>query len=381
MNNEKIIKRFDTEKLKNTKLINSLNEKIRMSQIHQLDFKITLLLAFSSIPMLVFNLALMIASASGLVISNLSVWSVAAILICTTFGTGAIINKIVNKKFQIKERIKKFSKAKTEQEKLEEEIRYQVEYEKLNSKNNLIDKIITVLETNSKILNKVSNNYYLVNKYESESKETLENDINIINNKINKQKSELDNLTTKKVLCDILSCIKPNYMLVVFFIAIFTTISMYLGLSLYLAAKITNTVITDLFLLPIGSISLLGSLITGSITIKKNHNLKIIFNKIKDELGDTTLTAELSNSLEKLYNEIEKIKSLIKLKTDEISAFQVLLLEKKQALEILSSTEEVKKDKQNSQNLNLQHSFIQEESTVTLEEEGPKLVKTIKPLR
>lgn len=263
MNKEEIIKKFNTKKEKNKKLMDILNEKIRMSRIRQLDFKIVLLLAFSSIPMLVFNLALMIASAGGLIISNLSVWSVAALLIGTTFGTGAIINKIINKKFQIKERIKKFSKAKIEQEKLEEEIRYQIEYEKLNSKNNLIDKTITDLETNSKILNKVSNNYYLINKDESKSKEMLENDINNINDKIKRQKIELDELTTKKVLCDILSCTMQKYMLVSFVIATFISISMYLGLSLYLAAKITNTVITDLFLLPIGSISLFGSLITG----------------------------------------------------------------------------------------------------------------------
>lgn len=383
MNKEEIIKNFNIKKEKNKKLMNILNEKIRMSRIRQLDFKIVLLLAFSSIPMLVFNLALMIASAGGLIISNLSAFSVAALLIGTTFGTGAIINKIINKKFQIKERIKKFSKAKIEQEKLEEEIRYQIEYEKLNSKNNLIDKTITDLETNSKILNKVSNNYYLINKDESKSKEMLENDINNINDKIKRQKIELDELTTKKVLCDILSCTMQKYMLVSFVIATFTSISMYLGLSLYLAAKITNTVITDLFLLPIGSISLIGSLITGSIMSKKNHNLKIIFNKIKNELGDTTLTVDLSELSKKLYSETDKIISLINSKIEDISSSQLLLLEKKQTLESLSSNDGVKEEKTNSQNLSLQKPAVQEELNESLigEPAGPKLVKIIKPLR
>lgn len=381
MNKEEIIKKFNTKKEKNKKLMDSLNEKIRMSRIHQFDFKIILLLAFSSIPMIVFNFALMIAYAVGLVINSLSVGTVATLLIGTTFGTGAIINKIVNKKYQIKERIKKFSKAKTEQEKLEEEIRYQIEYEKLNSKNNLIDKTITDLETNSKILNKVSNNYYLVNKDESKSKEMLENDINNINDKIKRQKNELDELTTKKVLCDVLFCTKTGELFVIFIVLVFTTCSMYLGLSFFLASKITNTVITELFLLPIGSISLLASSIYGYLMNKKNSNLKAIFNKINSELSDTTLTDELSNSSEKLYKETEKIKSLINLKTEELSASQILLLEKKQILENLSSNEKVEEDKQNSQSLNLQQPVIQEESTATLVEEGPKLVKTIKPLR
>lgn len=93
------------------------------------------------------------------------------------------------------------------------------------------------------------------------------------------------------------------------------------------------------------------------------------------------MTDELSNSSEKLYKETEKIKSLINLKTEELSASQILLLEKKQILENLSSNEKVEEDKQNSQSLNLQQPVIQEESTATLVEEGPKLVKTIKPLR
>lgn len=381
MNISEIIKKFEIKKETNKKNMDNLSEKIKMSLINQLDLKMGILLAFSSIFFLISSFTFLFASSAGLVINSLSVGSVAALLIGAPLAMGAIINKIVNKKFQIKERIKKFSKAKTEQEKLEEEIRYQIEYEKLNIKNNIIGKTIADLEKNSKILNEVSNNYYLINKDESKSKEDLENDINNISDKIKELESELDELITRKILCDVLSGIKTWPFFVIFIMLVFTTCSMYTGLVLYLAAKITNTVITGLFLLPNGLISLFASFINGYIMNKKNSNLKAIFNKINSELGNITLTDELSNSPEKLYNEIEKIKSLIKLKTDEISAFQVLLLEKKQALEILSSTEEVKKDKQNSQNLNLQHSFIQEESTVTLEEEGPKLVKTIKPLR
>ena len=381
MNISEIIKKFEIKKETNKKTMDNLSEKIKMSLINQLDLKMGILLAFSSIFFLISSFTFLFASSAGLVINSLSVGSVATLLIGTTFGTGAIINKIVNKKYQIKERIKKFSKAKTEQEKLEEEIRYQKEDDKFNSKNNLTDKTITDLETNSKILNKVSNNYYLVNKDESKSKEMLENDINNINDKIKRQKNELDELTTKKVLCDVLFCTKTGELFVIFIVLVFTTCSMYLGLSFFLASKITNTVITELFLLPIGSISLLASSIYGYLMNKKNSNLKAIFNKINSELSDTTLTDELSNSSEKLYKETEKIKSLINLKTEELSASQILLLEKKQILENLSSNEKVEEDKQNSQSLNLQQPVIQEESTATLVEEGPKLVKTIKPLR
>ena len=300
---------------------------------------------------------------------------VSVILSSYSFGALKFGEKALNIKYDFKKVLTLFLHSKMYQEKLEELICYDKESYKIFYENEITKKMIDNADKDIGTSEKISAGYNLVSCDRMKEHQQLIDDVKFINKKLEKMYQELDGLITKKILYGILSNITPKSLIVKITSFILTILGVFLGLGLsfYQISLSTPSVIFIIFCL------ILPVTIFDVTMLKKNSNLIKIFNKLNLQLGNEALNN--NKSMDEIRNELEKINSSLDSKIEKISASQLLLLEKKQILESLSSIEEVKEDKQNSQNLNLQQFIVQEESTATLVEEGPKLVKRMKHLR
>ena len=200
---EKSKKELEKIKEQNNEQILINDERTRMANVNQLEFKGLTALFFSLFGYfgLFITTAILINLLGVSVIANvLPVLGYPGVLLGGSLIIGTIAGTLFNKKFKAKDRLKAFSTAKTQSEKLEEEIHYQIELEKVNNRNKAIDNSIKLLDSNQSILDKVSSRYDLNDRNAPKSEDEAKLKLEELSTISNEQYDKLDLLTTQKVL-------------------------------------------------------------------------------------------------------------------------------------------------------------------------------------
>lgn len=353
MNNEeyeKIKKELEEAKKINDEQIATNSEKIKMSKINNLDYKIYITLAFSMLSYTVLLLA------SLVLIKSLGIGVIADIfpgltypiaLIGGSLGIGAIGRVLLDNKFKAKERLKSFSTAKTQAEKLEEEVYYQIEFEKANNRNKVIDESIKVLNSNQTMLSRISSRYDLSDKTAPHSKEEAESKAEELSAIIKEQYEKLDILSTQKVLQNRFWKIRQNFQR-----RIDTFMSpMLSGIITMLSFTFPTMILKDalssssiLAALTVPIVSYVAGVVGGSVYMsKRNSDYKKAFNNLNAQLDENALV-ETYKKFEDAYEEKRELESLIASQIRNISIAEVELQENKRYLDTFAPEKEKKED-------------------------------------
>lgn len=147
---------------KNNEQIAISDERTRMANVNQFEYKALTTLGFSMTPylgLIILSAALTNNGAMASITSAILTESLPLIIVISSLDVGTIGRKILEWKFKTKERIKVFTKAKSQSEKFQEEVKYAVELEKAKNRNKAIQQTMDSLNSNQSILNSLSSRY------------------------------------------------------------------------------------------------------------------------------------------------------------------------------------------------------------------------------
>ena len=289
-NIEKTKEILEKEYNENCTNINELNEKIRTIKANDLETKLTRAFAFSMIPWVA--TVLLSPAIINLGIIPINLISLLSIGVPTLIGiTGEML---LTKKLKYKEKLESFSESKSQNEIIEESTRYEIEREKLRSSNKVLKKAFDNLEPEQYLFNSLSKN-------DSKSFEKL--NIENIDEILEKNKKEIDIITTKKFLKEKFWRIRDRFQKVIDFIVISIlggigfmtlyntpTIAINLRNSIQLQTSILGII------LPLG----IGGLVCGGYYLKRIKDYTYAFRNVNQELGQEALSD--SEIINKIYN-------------------------------------------------------------------------------
>lgn len=289
-NIEKTKEILEKEYNENCTNINELNEKIRTIKANDLETKLTRAFAFSMIPWVA--TVLLSPAIINLGIIPINLISLLSIGVPTLIGiTGEML---LTKKLKYKEKLESFSESKSQNEIIEESTRYEIEREKLRSSNKVLKKAFDNLEPEQYLFNSLSEN-------DSKSFEKL--NIENIDEILEKNKKEIDIITTKKFLKEKFWRIRDRFQKVIDFIVISIlggigfmtlyntpTIAINLRNSIQLQTSILGII------LPLG----IGGLVCGGYYLKRIKDYTYAFRNVNQELGQEALSD--SEIINKIYN-------------------------------------------------------------------------------
>lgn len=289
-NIEKIKEILEKEYNENCTNINELNEKIRTIKANNFETKLTRTFAFSMIPWAA--TVLLSPAIINLGIIPINLISLLSIGVPTLIGiTGEML---LTKKLKYKEKLESFSESKSQNEIIEESTRYEIEREKLRSSNKVLKKAFDNLEPEQYLFNSLSEN-------DSKSFEKL--NIENIDEILEKNKKEIDIITTKKFLKEKFWRIRDRFQKVIDFIVISIlggigfmtlyntpTIAINLRNSIQLQTSILGII------LPLG----IGGLVCGGYYLKRIKDYTYAFRNVNQELGQEALSD--SEIINKIYN-------------------------------------------------------------------------------
>ena len=314
---------------KNSKKIVISDERKRMAKVNQFENKLQRIFTFSMFPYIGLLFIILTFASNGT-----NIIPVESLLLITTgssLGLGIIGEKIFDWKLKIKERFKSYKKAKKQHEIMEEEIKYAIELEKANNRNKAIKETMNSLRSNQLILDSLSNRYDISDKSVpqtiEESKKIVE-DLSIL---LNKNYSELDRLSTQKVLHDKFWKIRTKGQSLVDIIE--SSLMGGLTALFYFDMPLIIMGITEVYtgtsflptLLYILAPPVAGIITSGGYMIKRNKDYIKAFNN----LNKNTLPEKIKDPREEQLDINAKIKN----KIEEISVVGFHLQEQKRIME------------------------------------------------
>lgn len=318
---------------KNNEQINISDERKRMADVNQFEYKVMETIAFSLLPYLGLVILSEVLTKSGIMASltgTIPAESFPFIIAGSSLCVGTIGRKILEWKFKTKERVKSFTTANTQSEKIQEEVKHTVELEKAKNRNKVIQQTMDSLSSNQSILNSLFGrcdiNDRTISQTEEEAKKRVE-DLSIL---LKDKFEELDVLTTQKILHEKFWRVRTKSQKVIDIIMS----GMMGGFITMMYWEISILIIRDY----ISSLGLMMSLITPLIIgtagvsgymIKRNKDYTTAFNNLNNELGENSLPDKISEA----YEEQQDIDSKIENKIREISIVESQLQEHKRIME------------------------------------------------
>ncbi len=317
---------------KNNEQISISDERKRMSNVNQFEYKAMETMAFSLFPYLglvilsgVLTENGIMASLTGTIPAECFPFIIAGSSLCV----GTIGRKILEWKFKTKERLKAFTTANNQSEKIQEEVKYTVELEKAKNRNKAIQQTMDSINSNQSILNSLSSRYDIndrtIPQTEEEAKKRVE-DLSIL---LKDKFRELDVLTTQKILHEKFWRVRTKSRKVVDIIMS----GMMGGFFTMMYGVIPILIVRD-YISSLGLMSLFTPLIIGAAgvsgyMIKRSKDYTNAFNNLNNELGENSLPDKISEA----YEEQQDIDSKIKYKIREISIVESQLQEHKRIME------------------------------------------------
>lgn len=230
--------------------------------------------------------------------------------------------------------MRKFSKAKNQKEKIEESTRYEIEKEKLKNINKILKKNYNDLLANENLINSLSESYNITEKnIDERTKEEVANNIENINNILQKKQQELDIATTKSVLIEKFWRVRNKFNIFFDVIGIgmlgALLCTLLYGMPIVYINELEN-IQNSTGLFSVLAPAIIGNLVCGGYCVKRISHHTSAFKTINNELGDNTLP-EFSN-----YEKDKQIDKDLKNAINETCAVKLKLELEKQKLNNIS---------------------------------------------
>lgn len=325
----------------NNEQINISDERKRMANVNQFEYKVVETLGFSLLPYLGLLILSGVLTKNGIMaslIETVPAESFPFILVGSSLCAGTIGRKILEWKFKTKERLKAFTMAKTQTEKLEEEVKYTIELEKSKNRNKAIHQTMDSLSSNQSILNSLSSRYDINDRdlpqTEEDAKQRFENLSTLLKDKY----TELDVLTTQKVLHEKFWRVRTKGQKVMDIIMSGMIGGFFTMMYGEMPILIVRDYISSLSLMSLFTPLIVGIAGVSGYMIKRNKDYMKVFNNLNNELGEDSLQDKINEA----YEEQQDIDSKIETKIREISIVGSQLQEQKRIIESFSEDSDEK---------------------------------------
>lgn len=317
---------------KNNEQINISDERKRMSNANQFEYKAMATIAFSLFPYLGLLILVGVLTKNGIMASitgTIPAESFPFIMAGSSLFVGTIGRKILEWKFKTKERLKKFTTANTQSEKIQEEVKYTIELEKAKNRNKAIQQTMDSISSNQSILNSLSSRYDIDDSTISQTEEEVKKRVEDLSILLKNKFAELDVLTTQKILNEKFWRVRTKGQKVIDIIMS----GMMGGFLTMMYGEMPILIVRD-YISSLGLMSLFTPLIIGvagvsGYMIKRNKDYMNVFNNLNNELGENSLPDKISEA----YEEQQDIDSKIENKIREISIVESQLQEHKRIME------------------------------------------------
>ena len=383
-----IIKTLEEKKQKNNQQLELELEKKFLAKENQFEHQAVRLLinSLAAYGFIFIPLLFLLTSGGANPLANIvSAEFYPMIVVGSSLSLGGLMKFAQDKRLHLKERIKSFSKAQTETEKIVEEVQYQIASAKSTLQIYAIDKTLEELEKQENILEEVSSKYNLSPKKTTGEVEKIQRNIENLEVLIQDRQDKIDLLGTKLVLYTRFWNIACKSMRISdllfkpFFGMFFAMFSANVPL---LIMRDTITYSSELAsLVTTLAPAVLGFLGTSGYLLKRNHDYKLAFNHLNDQLGAEALPKINDKSYSQQIGK-EKEEEIIKSIYEQTSGIKIATIKLQEELELLacclSEKENVEcpiksPDEMMSENKILPLTF---EETPT--KNGPVLVRKIK---
>lgn len=325
----------------NNEQINISDERKRMANVNQFEYKVVETLGFSLLPYLGLLILSGILTKNGIMASLIEIVpaeSFPFILVGSSLCVGTIGRKILEWKFKTKERLKAFTTAKTQTEKLEEEVKYTIELEKSKNRNKAIQQTMDSLSSNQSILNSLSSRYDINDRdlpqTDEDAKQRFENLSTLLKDKYTK----LDVLTTQKILHEKFWRVRTKGQKAMDIIMSGIMGGFFTMMYGEMPILIVRDYISSLSLMSLFTPLIVGIAGVSGYMIKRNKDYMKAFNNLNNELGEDSLQDKINEA----YEEQQDIDSKIETKIREISIVGSQLQEQKRIIESFSEDSDEK---------------------------------------
>jgi len=306
--NDKIKNEYEEKYNENLEKIKSITNKLRIIQSNKFEWRFSNTMLFTALVYLVSIIILGILGSSiisPLIPANIIPYTVLAY----SLGLGIIGENIYNKVVNNKEKFNEYFSNDTN--KLEEEIRNEIELNITQNKNNIINKTIELLNDNKYKCSLLKQN-----------KEETKNTIHQLKTLIDSAYKELNIETTKKVLIEKFCTIrdksqKRNKTIITSIFSGIISVLLICLVGIFIKDIITFNIVGNL-IIPF----IIGSVTTSIYSIKNNKNTKKIFNKLNNELGNNSISYEVSKDDIKTLTEDKKIVNYISILKTELDKLE-----------------------------------------------------------
>ena len=371
---EETINELEQEKSKYSKEIIINSRKYLLLEENQIETKVLKTSIWALISMITIFLGATILNGMGLLPvlpMFIPLEAISLITSGTCFAIGALIHKKIDSKIGIRDSIKEFSKSNTQSELLQEKIEYSIEEEKYQNKKLINQKIIDSMIEKKNNIDALSEEYTISKKESNQNQEDIKNNINNLKNNIEEKYKELDYLSAYKVIYsnfekkDNKKFNKSNLLYV--FLGTGITYLMCFMPVVGLQSLFSNLQYATSLLIHIIPITL-GA--TGTYTyLKKREDAHAkAFKNLNKELEEM----DISNEIEKKYNNGENINKTINKIITEISQLRIELEKEIINLNSLNNEGEIELSKSNDIEISLPKDIQLDEAPI---EKGPSLVK------
>jgi len=359
---------------KNQKKISGYQEKYNIIQKNGNNFKFDIVIGYTSISYFGFIILFIILGLSGL-ITSIPTSLIGFLPVVVSSIIGIIKTKNFYQKTNLIQKLKSFSSSKNQLERNMEMTKYLLKFEKLTRKNEIIDKVLSYLNQEEKVIKKerfqMPNNLEI--NYFNSSKE-INKQLLDLEEKIKTNYQELDTIITKMVLSEKFSRCRSNYkildtltpgLLTSIGFLIMTFLPVMIFETMNLPVSYSNMALGIYFLVLFGG---------SSCHFKMLNDEKKTFKFFNDKLKNEKLSQKVEYSKESI------IPFMLVNKISQISELEIELLAIKSKLDLINEKpeqdtfeqEKVKtKTIANSENY---LSWVKTEEDVN-QEMGPLLIK------
>ena len=382
---------------KNDEQINISDERKRISSANQFEYKALTTIGFSLLPYLGLVILFGGLTKNGVISSLIGTIPVEVFPLIIAGGSlcvGTIGRKTLEWRFKTKERLKAFTTANTQSEKLQEEVKYTVDLEKARNRNKAIQQAIDSLSSNQSILESLSSRYDIKDRTIPQTEEDAKKRTEDLSELLKDKHTELDILTTQKVLHEKFWRVRTNGQKVMEI----SLAGMLGGLFIMTYGQMPLLIVSD-YLASSSLISIFVPFVGGIVgfsgyMLKRNKDYINAFNHLNNELGENALPDKIKNA----YEEQQDIDAKIENKIREISMVEIQLQEQKRINESFSTdsskkeqtmesvvskkhtVEEAKKDtifgygQEELMPFMTEETLVRIEAEPQIEEKGPSLV-------
>lgn len=338
---QKTLEELKEEINKSNEQIKISDERKRMANVNQFEYKALGTLGFSVVPYLILFFLLMALTKNGIITSLRGIIPAELFSYAIEGGSlsiGALVIEIFKWKFKSKERLKAFTTAKTQSELIQEEVKYAIELEKAINRKKAIKQAIDLLDSKQSISNSLSDQYDIRDKTIPQTEKDAKRKVEDLSLVLKGKYDELDVLTVQKVLHEkfwrVRSVLDKVLSMIIAPLLVGFITMIYVDLPL---------IIVKDYLFSSGLISMFAPFIAGIMgaggyMIKRQKDYIKAFNNLNKELGENALP----NKIKESYEERKDIDAKIESKINEISKVEFKLQEQKRNLESFSTDDSEK---------------------------------------